>query len=423
MHWSKTRHASYAKCPRHFFYANVAAPLNERIAALTKQDSIHLLRHNIVKDILLGLIEAPEGEIPVVGPLIESGCAILTKASKNEADAAGQASIVEQCVNAFVTRELPDLRSAKVLYTGSEGAAEFVYDGLAMMAAPEVAVDRGAGIEVLSFKTGGSRFRREDETLWRAGGLTAWVRSSLKIYDRPVQVTEVFLREDCLRVDVILSDERMREFVTSAREAAKRYSASAKIGDFPAQPDINGCRFCEFQSVCPEYQDFAEVTYDLAALRQAAGGTRGKTNDKKAEIKDVFLCHVSSDKEGVVRPVARALEAAGISYWLDEAEILVGDSIIKMMNDGLAKAQFLLCFLSESFVGHGWPQAELESALSAEFSSGNVRVLPVMVGDPAPILNAYPLLKQKRYAKWDDGIDVLVEEIRRVLEREKRRGR
>jgi hypothetical protein len=214
---------------------------------------------------------------------------------------------------------------------------------------------------------------------------------------------------------------QMTSFVASAKETARSYSASAKIRDFRAQPDAAGCRFCQFQSICPEWQDFAEVDYDLAALRAAVGRGRAEAVAAIPGERDVFLCHVGREKEAIVRPMYRALEAAGITSWLDEAEILFGDSIIQKINEGLRTSRFLLCFLSEDFVGRGWPEGEMAAALSAELSSGGQRVLPVIVGEPEAILREYPLLRAKRYVSWADGADNLVAEIQRVLERERRK--
>ncbi len=36
---------------------------------------------------------------------------------------------------------------------------------------------------------------------------------------------------------------------------------------------------------------------------------------------DIFISHASEDKEQIVLPLVRALDAAAITYWLDGAEI------------------------------------------------------------------------------------------------------
>jgi len=418
MHWSKTRHVSYRKCPRQFFYANVAAPMNPKIAALAGRESAHLLRHSVVRDILLGLVEAGEADAVDVEGCLKDAHVILAKSLENDLDVKAQLTIVKQCLVAFVSAELAEIRKTTRLYTSTGNPVEFSYDGLSIMAAPELVLDRGKAVEILSFKTGSSSFREARESLLHAAGLTAWGRSVLGCLDRPIVVTEIFLREDCLRIDQCLSDHEMREFVRDARATAAEYSASAKIRDFPARPDVKRCRFCDFTSACPEWQEFAERDYDLAALRQKAA-EGGKEPKPPEVLRDLFLCHVGREKETTVYPLARALESAGISYWLDEAEILLGDHIVLKINSGLRSSRFVLCFFSKAFIDQGWPEGEMESALSIEFAKREPRVLPVIVGDSTPILDAYPLLAGKRHAKWSDGLHRLVEDIKRLLKREK----
>lgn len=134
--------------------------------------------------------------------------------------------------------------------------------------------------------------------------------------------------------------------------------------------------------------------------------------------KALFLSHASVDKEAYVRPMARALRAEGISYWLDEAEIHWGDRIGARINEGLASAEIVVVFLSEAFVGRNWPEVELFAALSRENVEGKTVVLPLMIGDPSEVLAKYPLLRDKAYRSWKDDdkeIRGLVSELRARL--------
>ncbi|PYX75965.1 MAG: hypothetical protein DMG72_06240 [Acidobacteria bacterium] len=55
------------------------------------------------------------------------------------------------------------------------------------------------------------------------------------------------------------------------------------------------------------------------------------------KTKDLFLCHSSQDK-GVVRAFAKLLDQRAITYWYDEAEIKIGDSISKEVGTGLLES-------------------------------------------------------------------------------------
>ena len=133
------------------------------------------------------------------------------------------------------------------------------------------------------------------------------------------------------------------------------------------------------------------------------------------EVRDVFLSHASVDKESYVRPFAEELSAKGISYWLDEAEIRWGDRITKKINEGLCSSRYVVVFLSQSFLGRNWPEIELESALNKENSLGQTIVLPLIIGEPAPILQRYPLLSGKLYLEWRESPAVIVTHLQHLL--------
>jgi hypothetical protein len=131
--------------------------------------------------------------------------------------------------------------------------------------------------------------------------------------------------------------------------------------------------------------------------------------------RDVFLCHASADKETHVRPFAAALTSGGITHWLDEAEVGWGDRITEKINEGLGHSRYVVVFLTEAFLRRQWPQTELGSALNMEAATGNVVVLPIMVASDADVFAQYPLLRDKHYVRWQDGIESLVTTLRRKL--------
>ena len=131
--------------------------------------------------------------------------------------------------------------------------------------------------------------------------------------------------------------------------------------------------------------------------------------------RDVFLCHASADKSTHVRPFAAALATKGITYWIDEAEILWGDRITEKINQGLARSRYVVVFLTETFLERRWPQVELESALNLEASSGAVVVLPIMAAPEDQVLDQYPLLRDKLYLRWQDGVDSIVSALARKV--------
>lgn len=132
-------------------------------------------------------------------------------------------------------------------------------------------------------------------------------------------------------------------------------------------------------------------------------------------MKDVFLSHASADKNEIVQPFAKRLHEIGISFWLDEAEIKWGNKLSKSINDGLQNSRYIIIFLSKDFAGRNWTEAELSAALTRENEEGRSVVLPVIIGTPEEVLKPYPLLRDKIYKKWTDGIDSIVESLKDLI--------
>ncbi len=134
--------------------------------------------------------------------------------------------------------------------------------------------------------------------------------------------------------------------------------------------------------------------------------------------RDVFLCHASEDKGSVLTPLREALDSAGISYWFDEAEVEWGDSVTEQVNRGLVLSRFVIVVLSEHFVGKPWPEREFNAALNLESTTGDVKVLPLIVGDDESVkevIGAYPLLNDKLYLRWKDSGESVVRALRNRL--------
>lgn len=128
-------------------------------------------------------------------------------------------------------------------------------------------------------------------------------------------------------------------------------------------------------------------------------------------MRDIFICHAGEDKEEIVRPMVEAFSQSGISCWYDEAEIRWGDSIVQKINEGLAASRYVVVVFSPAFVQKNWPQRELNAALNQEASTGEVKVLPLLVGfeeEKRKILKQFPLLNDKRYLPWDGDLRNIV---------------
>jgi cold shock CspA family protein len=122
-------------------------------------------------------------------------------------------------------------------------------------------------------------------------------------------------------------------------------------------------------------------------------------------LRDVFICHASEDKVEVVRPLARSLKRRGVSIWLDEAELKIGDSLRQKVDDGLRSSRFGVVILSPDFFKKRWPQHELDGLADREMSSRSKVVLPVWHRVNHDDVARYsPTLAGKLAAVTSDGI-------------------
>lgn len=112
----------------------------------------------------------------------------------------------------------------------------------------------------------------------------------------------------------------------------------------------------------------------------------------------IFLSHNSADKP-FVRRLASDLDAQGIGYWLDEAEIKVGESLIEKIREGIDDAAYVAVILSPDSVNSRWVQREVDVAMNQEIQGRRVKVLPVMYR----MCDLPGFLLGKKYADFTDA--------------------
>ena len=105
------------------------------------------------------------------------------------------------------------------------------------------------------------------------------------------------------------------------------------------------------------------------------GGSETNSYDEDREF-DVFISHASEDKDLVVRPLAYALQEAGLRVWYDEFELQIGDSLRRKIDKGLANSRFGIVVLSQAFFGKGWTNYELDGLVTRAIT-GEQTLLPI----------------------------------------------
>lgn len=113
------------------------------------------------------------------------------------------------------------------------------------------------------------------------------------------------------------------------------------------------------------------------------------------KIYDVFISHASEDKEEIVRPLADALEAAGVSVFYDDFELRIGNSLRRTIDKGLANSRFGVVVLSENFFRKGWPKYELDGLVTKGIDGDQV-ILPIWHNiSKAQVMTESPSLADK----------------------------
>lgn len=91
---------------------------------------------------------------------------------------------------------------------------------------------------------------------------------------------------------------------------------------------------------------------------------------------DVFISHASEDKATVARPLRNALISHGISVWLDEAQLKIGNSLRRKIDQGIRSSRYGIVILSAPFFSKGWTNHELDGLVTRNVS-GEQSLLPI----------------------------------------------
>lgn len=97
---------------------------------------------------------------------------------------------------------------------------------------------------------------------------------------------------------------------------------------------------------------------------------------KEFDQKDVFIAHAKEDAVEVAEPLAAALIANGLEVWYDELDLNIGDSLRRLIDQGISKSRFAIVVLSPAFMKKGWTNYELDGIIT-QSNAGAQIVLPI----------------------------------------------
>lgn len=125
----------------------------------------------------------------------------------------------------------------------------------------------------------------------------------------------------------------------------------------------------------------------------------------------VFVSHRGSDLNPAMR-LASELRDRGHRVWLDEWDLVVGDSIVQRVNDGLEISNYLVLCYSAAGTLAPWMSREWMSTLARQLNGARVRILPVRLtgGEPPAILA--DIKYADLVADWSAGVAALCAALR-----------
>ncbi|MEM9558026.1 MAG: toll/interleukin-1 receptor domain-containing protein [Acidobacteriota bacterium] len=83
------------------------------------------------------------------------------------------------------------------------------------------------------------------------------------------------------------------------------------------------------------------------------------------ELRDVFLCHAWDDRKGAARELHDLLESQGVSVWFSEKDVLLGTSLLREIDKGLAKSRVGIVLVTPALLRRVEAEGIAEKELSA----------------------------------------------------------
>ena len=88
------------------------------------------------------------------------------------------------------------------------------------------------------------------------------------------------------------------------------------------------------------------------------------------ELRDVFLCHAWDDRKDAAKELHDRLESLSVSVWFSEKDVLLGTSLLREIDKGLAKSRFGIVLVTPALLrrlaGEGIADKELSALLARD---------------------------------------------------------
>lgn len=235
-------------------------------------------------------------------------------------------------------------------------------------------------------------------------------------------------RAKTLRKDIERLDERIARAsrdLGTAQGKASNYNEKVSKGEQKLQADAEKARkkaLAEQQRSQRRMQRSIDGTsaqimsldsrlseVERAVLDQVHDAVVNDPVDRKF---DVFLSHAGPDQE-LAAELYEELGARGLEVWFDGAEIVLGKSLTRQIDRGIAKSKVAIILVTDAFIkGRYWTEIEMGA-----FFASRKRVIPVLDGVGRAQLSEYsPILADMvGLDTEEEGFDLMAERIVQTL--------
>lgn len=83
------------------------------------------------------------------------------------------------------------------------------------------------------------------------------------------------------------------------------------------------------------------------------------------DLRDVFLCHAWDDRQGAAKALHDLLESKGVSVWFSEKDVLLGSTLLREIDKGLAKSRVGVVLVTPALLNRLQAEGIADKELSA----------------------------------------------------------
>jgi len=83
------------------------------------------------------------------------------------------------------------------------------------------------------------------------------------------------------------------------------------------------------------------------------------------DLRDTFLCHAWDDRKGAAKELHDLLESLGVSVWFSEKDVVLGSSLLREIDKGLANSRIGIVLVTPSFLRRVQAEGIADKELSA----------------------------------------------------------